>query len=422
MSEEKTRFPVPAGDGERSLHGAKRPELLCPAGDLERLEMALAYGADAVYLAGKRYGLRAAAAGFEGEDMRRAASLCHAAGARMYVAVNILPHEGQLAALPAFLESAAEAGADAFIIADLGVMALAKRYAPQVPLHVSTQFGVVNSETANMLCDLGAKRVVLARELSLEEIASIRAHTPVELELEAFVHGAMCVSFSGRCLLSNYLTGRDGNAGACAQPCRWKYHLVEEKRPGRYYEITEDGGTHILNAEDLCMIEHIPALAEAGIGSLKIEGRMKSAYYAAVTAYAYRGAIDDCVAGRPCDPAWIRECEMVSHRRYSTGFYFGAPGQYYDEAMYFSGAEVCAVVEHCDDRGEAVLTQRNKFSLGDTVELITPGQYPTRFPVTDLRDGEDTPIGSAPHAMMELRMSLPAKAQRLSILRRLKET
>ena len=244
------------------------PELLAPAGDREKLEMALHYGADAVYLAGKQYGLRAFAGNFDPDGLCEAVQMSHAAGAAVHVTVNVLPHEAELPKLPEYLEFLADAGADALIIADLGVMALAKRYAPRVALHVSTQFGVINSATAKMLSDMGAQRVVLAREMRLDEIAEVRAHTPPELELEAFVHGAMCVSFSGRCLLSNYMTGRDGNGGVCAQPCRWKYHLLEEKRPGQLFEITQDKrGTHIMNSRDMCMIEHIPELIAAGISS-----------------------------------------------------------------------------------------------------------------------------------------------------------
>lgn len=397
-----------------------KPELLSPAGDREKLEMALHYGADAVYLAGKQYGLRAFAGNFDAEELPEAVALAHAYGAKAYVTVNILPHESQLAPLPAYLEQLSQSGADALIIADLGVMALAKKYAPDVPLHVSTQFGVVNSETANMLSDMGAKRVIVARELHLDEIASIRAHTPRTLEIEAFVHGAMCVSFSGRCLLSNYMTGRDGNGGVCAQPCRWKYHLMEETRPGQYLEITEEpGGTHIMNSKDMCMIEHIPEMIEAGISSFKIEGRMKSAYYAGMSTYAYRHAIDDALAGKSFDPDWLKECYKISHREYSTGFYFGEPGQFYPDNMYFSEADVVAVVEECDGC-EARLTERNRFSVGDTVELVNRDAKPYRFTVSDLRDGEGTPIDCARHPMMELRMRLPAKAEKYSVLRKIK--
>ncbi len=404
----------------RSRKAPGAPELLSPAGDREKLEMALHYGADAVYLAGKRYGLRAFAGNFDPDGLREAVEMSHAAGAAVHVTVNVLPHEAELPLLPEYLELLADVGADGLIVADLGVMALAKRYAPDVPLHVSTQFGVINSETARVLHDMGAKRVVLAREMRLDEIAEIRAHTPPELELEAFVHGAMCVSFSGRCLLSNYMTGRDGNGGVCAQPCRWKYHLLEEKRPGQLFEITEDErGTHIMNSRDMCMIEHIPELIGAGIGSFKIEGRMKSAYYAAISTYAYRHAIDDALAGKPFDPDWLAECCKISHRAYSTGFYFGEPGQFYSGKMYDSDADEVAVVESCDGC-EARLTERNRFSVGDTVELVNRAEKPHRFVVSDLRDGEGAPIDCARHPMMPLRMRLPVPAERLSILRKIK--
>lgn len=397
-----------------------KPELLSPAGDREKLEMALHYGADAVYLAGKEFGLRAFAGNFDERELRDAAALSHSCGAKAYVAVNVLPHEPQLSALCAYLEQLNESGADGLIIADLGVMALAKKYAPRLPLHVSTQLGVVNSETARMLADLGAARVVLAREMHIDEIAALRAHTPGELEIEAFVHGAMCVSFSGRCLLSNYMTGRDGNGGACAQPCRWKYHLMEEKRPGQYFEITEDkNGTHILNSHDMCMIEHLGALLDAGVSSFKIEGRMKSAYYAGMSTYAYRHALNDVLAGNPFDPDWRAECDKISHRQYSTGFYFGEPGQYYPDNMYFADADVIAVVESCEGC-EAALTERNRFSLGDTVELVNRNEKPHRFVVTDLRDGEGSPIDCARHPMMPLRMCLPVPAEKRSILRKIK--
>ncbi|MBQ7143563.1 MAG: U32 family peptidase [Oscillospiraceae bacterium] len=397
------------------------PELLAPAGDRERLEMALHYGADAVYLAGKEYGLRAAAGNFTPEGLDEAVRMSHAAGAKVYVTVNTLPHEGQLAALPEHLERCAAAGADGFIIADLGVMALAKRYAPGVPIHVSTQLGVVNSETARMLCDLGAKRVVLAREMKLDEIAALRAHAPREIELEAFVHGAMCVSFSGRCLLSNYMTGRDGNGGVCAQPCRWKYHLVEEKRPGQFFELGEDReGSYILNSRDLCMIEHLAELRDAGVDSFKIEGRMKSAYYAAAVTNAYRHALDDLNAGQPFDPFWRAECDKLSHRPYSTGFYFGEPGQHYAEGSYFYDAEIVAVVEDCDADGSATLTERNRFSVGEPLELLNRNGKPIPFTPNELFDGEGAPIETARHPMMKLKMRLPAKAERLSIVRRVK--
>lgn len=282
--------------------------------------MALHFGADAVYLAGAQFGMRAGAENFTPDGIRAAVQLAHAQGAAVHVTCNTLPRDDEMAQLPAYLELLDDAGVDAIIAADLGVITLAKRYAPHVALHVSTQFGVVNSAAAAALYDLGAQRVVLARELSLAEIAAIRAHTPPELELEAFVHGAMCVSFSGRCLLSNYLTGRDANRGRCAQPCRWKYGLTESKRPGQVFDITEDArGTYIFNSRDMCMIDHLPELLAAGITSLKIEGRTKSAYYVGAVTNAYRHALDDAVAGRPLDPVWQREVLQISHRPYSSG-------------------------------------------------------------------------------------------------------
>ena len=397
-------------------------ELLSPAGDRERLMMALHYGADAVYLAGRQFGMRSAAVNFSDEELRAAVKTAHRDfGAKIYVTCNTLPREDELKQLPAYLEFVQDAGADALILADLGAMKLAQRYAPKLARHVSTQFGVLNSATANALYDLGADTVVLARETPLEDIRKIRANTPPELRLEAFVHGAMCVSFSGRCLLSNYLTGRDANRGQCAQPCRWKYHLVEETRPGQYFEISEDGGTHIMNSRDLRMIEHIPELIEAGISSFKIEGRMKSAYYTAVVTNAYRHAIDAAAQGMPLDPLWVAETDKVSHRPYCTGFYYGDPGQYYPDAMYSSDAEVLAIVQDCGETGEAVLTQRNKFSVGETLELLCPGKKPIPFTVAEMRNADGEEIPDARHAVMEVHMRLPVFAPACSILRRCRD-
>ena len=397
---------------------ADQIELLAPAGDMERLNMALLYGADAVYLAGSEFGMRAAAGNFDEEHMRRAIRLAHGRGVKVYVTCNTLPREEELERLPAYLEFLQDAGADALIIADMGVFAMAKKYAPQVARHVSTQFGVVNSAAANSLYELGADTVVLAREVPLEEIRKIRAHTPKELRLEAFVHGAMCVSFSGRCLLSNYLTGRDANRGQCAQPCRWKYRLVEETRPGEYFEISEDGGTHIMNSRDMCMIEHIPELIDAGVSSFKIEGRMKSSYYAAVITNAYRHAIDAALEGRALDRLWVEETEKVSHRPYSTGFYYGYPGQHYSSASYTTDADVAAVVESCDACGSAVLSQRNKFYKGDELELLLPDAGPVRFTAEHIYNADGEEIEDTRHAAMELHMELPAFAPRYAIVRK----
>lgn len=382
--------------------------------------MALHYGANAVYLAGTQFGMRASAGNFTFPELSKATKLAHENGTAVHMTCNTLPREDELAQLPEFLEQAQDAGVDAFIIADLGVMAAAKKYAPKVSRHVSTQLGVINSATANVLFDMGADRVVLARETPMEDIRKIRANTPKELEIEAFVHGAMCVSFSGRCLLSNYLTGRDANRGACAQPCRWKYHLVEEKRPGEYFEISEDKGTYIMNSRDMCMIEHIPELIDAGVTSFKIEGRMKSAYYAAAVTNAYRHAIDHALKGEALPKVWIDELNKVSHRPYCTGFYYGDPGQHFAEASYFSDAYVCAVVENCADDGFAELTQRNRFCVGDMVELLTNEGEPISFAVTELWDENGEAITATPHAMMKFKMRLPVNCSALSILRRIK--
>ena len=382
--------------------------------------MALHYGADAVYLAGKRFGMRASAGNFSMEELARACALAHENGAAVHLTCNTLPREDELKALPDFLREAENAGVDAFIIADLGVMKLAERYAPSVQRHVSTQLGVINSAAANVLYSMGASRVVLARETPMKDIFEIRANTPKELEIETFVHGAMCVSFSGRCLLSNYLTGRDANRGACAQPCRWRYRLVEEKRPGEYFDITEDKGTYIMNSRDMCMIEHIPELMDAGVSSFKIEGRMKSAYYAAAVTNAYRHAIDCAAAGKPLPQVWIDEVNKLSHRPYCTGFYYGDPGQHYAETSYYSDAEVCAVVEECDKDGNAVLTQRNRFCTGDKLELMTNDAEPVPFTAGYMENADGEEISSTPHAMMKFKMKLPSPCGRLSIIRRLK--
>ena len=395
-----------------------QPELLSPAGDLERLIMAVRYGADAVYLAGREFGMRAAAANFDNDSLTEGVQIAHAAGVKVYVTCNTLPREDELERLPEYLAFLQSADIDGLIIADLGVLTLAARYAPRIRRHVSTQLGVVNSATANYLYDQGADTVVLARELSLEEIRKIRVHTPNDLRLEAFVHGAMCVSFSGRCLLSNYLANRDANRGQCAQPCRWKYHLVEETRPGEYFEISEDNGTFILNSNDLRMIEHLPELIDAGIESFKIEGRMKSAYYTAVITNAYRHAIDAAVWGEPLDPHWVEETEKVSHRNYCTGFFYGYPGQHYGSSSYSQTADIVAVVEECDDDGNALLTQRNRFFTGDELELMNPETLPICFVADRIIDENGEEIPDTHRAMMRFRMHLPITVPKYTIIRK----
>ncbi len=399
----------------------KRPELLSPAGDPERLTMALTFGANAVYLAGTNFGMRGGCSNFSAEELRSAVSLCHSKNARVHITVNTLPREDELPALPEYLEFLNDIGADALIVADLGVFNLARRYAPSCELHISTQTGIVNSASAEGWFDLGAKRVVLARELSLGEISDIREHVSEELEIETFIHGSMCVSFSGRCLLSNYLTGRDGNRGVCAQPCRWKYALCEEKRPGQYFPIFEtQEGTYIMNSKDLCMIDHIRELMDAGVDALKIEGRNKSSYYTAIVTNAYQHAITAAMKGEPLNPVWRDEVEKVSHRNYYTGFYFGIPGnsQFYEESRYIRDWQISAVVESCDADGNAVLSQRNRFFVGSNLELITPDGLPIPFKVNSMTDDEGNPLDSCPRPKQLLRMKLPCYAPENSVLRR----
>ena len=380
--------------------------------------MAVAYGADAVYLAGADFGMRAFAGNFTRGQLEQAVQLCRRSGVAVHVTCNTMPRNDEVERLPEWLEYLGQLGVDAVIVADLGVFRLAQKYAPQVKLHMSTQAGVLNYQSARMWHELGASRVILARELSLEEVAEIRARTPSQLEVEVFVHGAMCVSYSGRCVLSNYMTGRDAQRGACAQPCRYKYALMEEKRPGEYFPVEEDGkGAYIFSSRDMCMIGHIPQLLQAGVDCLKIEGRAKSAYYAAVTANAYRHAIDAAAAGEPLDDVWREEVEKVSHRHYSTGFYFGPPGQYTADARYIRTWQVAAVVESCAPSGDAVLSLRNKFSAGDEVELIGPGIPPMTFIVPEMTDGDGLPLFQPRTPQMVFQMKLPRQVPPLSILR-----
>lgn len=397
----------------------KRPELLCPAGDMERLKMAVAYGADAVYLAGTMFGMRSFAGNFTPEELKDAVGLCKAHGVAVNITCNTMPRNDEVARLPEWLEYLDDLRVNAVIVADVGSLALVKRHAPHVQIHISTQASIVNYQTASAWYDLGANRVILARELSMDEIREIRAKIPKDLEIEAFVHGAMCVSYSGRCLLSNYMTGRDSNRGACAQPCRYKYALMEEKRPGEYFPVYEDEkGTYIMNSRDMCMIDHIPELIEAGVDSFKIEGRAKSAYYAAIVAGAYRHAVDAALAGEPLDPVWRDEVEHISHRHYSTGFYYGQPGQFTEDARYIRDWQVCALVESCQSDGTAVLSLRNKFAVGEELELVGPDVRPERFTVSAMTDGDGLPLTEARKPQMKLIMKLPRAVPPLSLLRR----
>ncbi len=389
-------------------------ELLSPAGDYERFRAALDYGADAVYLGGQAFGMRAAPQNFTAEALKAAADEAHGRNVKVYLTCNTLPRNSEIPLFRRFMEEAVYCGVDAVIVADIGLMSLVKKYAPDMEIHMSTQTGIVNYAAARELYNMGAKRVVLARELSMDEIAEIRAKTPPELDIEVFVHGAMCMSFSGRCLLSAYLTNRDANRGECSQPCRWSYSLMEEKRPGQYFPVFEDdGGSYILNAKDLCMIDHIDDLAEAGVTSFKIEGRAKSAYYVSVVTNAYRMAMDIYKAGPDSFslPDWIRdEVSKVSHRKYCTGFFYGLPqdSQYYENSGYIREYDVVAVIEECKG-GRLYATQRNCFSKGDEVEILSPGTHFDAITVTELYNEEGESVEKANHAMMKL--SIPCEKE-----------
>jgi len=396
----------------------RRPELLAPAGDMEKLKMAVLYGADAVYLGGTAFGMRSFAGNFTDEELPAAVSFAHDRGVRVHATVNTMPRWDEADRLPAHLERLDAAGVDALILADLGAFTLAGKYAPRCQRHISTQQSVANHVCAAAWYDLGANRVVLARELSLEEIREIRSRVPRELELETFAHGAMCVSYSGRCLLSNYMTGRDSNRGECAQPCRYQYALMEEKRPGEYFPVFEDEkGTYIMNSRDMCMIDHIDDLMDAGVDCLKIEGRAKSAYYAAIVTGAYRHVIDDVAAGRPADPVWRDEVEHVSHRHYSTGFYYGQPGQYYQNSRYIRQWQICAVVTACDAEGNATLSLRNKFAAGDQVEIVGPDTRPFTMTAPVMEDADGMPLLEPKTPQTVFRMKLPRSVPAMSFVR-----
>ena len=394
-------------------------ELLAPAGDMERLKMAVAYGADAVYLAGNTFGMRSFAGNFSPEELATAVALCHSKGVRVHVTCNTMPRNDEAARLPEWMEYLNDVGVDAVILADVGVLSQAKKYAPNVECHISTQASIVNYISAQAWYDLGAKRIILARELSLDEICEIRAKAPKELEMEAFAHGAMCVSYSGRCLLSNYMTGRDSNRGACAQPCRYQYALVEEKRPGEFFPVYEDEkGTYIMNSKDMCMIDHVGELMDAGLDSLKLEGRAKSAYYAAIVTGAYRHAIDAHTAGIPLDPVWRDEVEHISHRHYSTGFFYGQPGQYFENSRYVRDWQIVAKVLSCEADGTATLTLNNKFSVGDQLELVGPDVKPQAITVQALWASDGTSMDQVRTPQTVFRMKLPRQVPPLSLLRR----
>lgn len=368
----------------------KKIELLAPAGNLDCLYTAVEFGADAIYLGGQAFSMRTALSNFDNEQLRIGVDYAHQRGVKVYYTLNTIPTNAEISQLESHIINAAKTGVDAFIVADLGVLSIIKKTAPEIEIHLSTQAGVMNYATANEFYRLGAKRIVLARELSLDDIRVIRENTPKELEIEAFVHGAICVSYAGRCLLSHYLTGRDANRGECAQPCRWEYYLMKNKQDGEYFPVIEqDNSSYILNSRDLCMIEHIKELADAGINSFKIEGRSKSDYYVAVITNAYRAAVDEYYKN-PNEfrtPEWIiEEVNKVSHREYSKGFYFGyEPGQVTDYGGYIRNTEIVAIVE--EEINNAVICRlKNKISTGERLEILEPGSPPRSFTVNRLAD------------------------------------
>ena len=402
----------------------KKPELLAPAGNMEKLKMALLYGADAVYLGGKAFGLRAFGGNFSHEELKEAIEFAHGLGKKVYVTVNIFPHNDDIGRLPEYLQFLNRIQADAVLAADLGVAAMAKQYAPDVELHISTQANNTNWAAVNAWAELGAKRVVLAREMSLAEVREIREKCSVELEM--FVHGAMCISYSGRCLMSNYLTGRDANRGSCAQPCRWNYALVEEKRPGQYFPVLEDErGTYIFNSKDMCLLPYLPDVIASGVDSLKIEGRMKSVHYAASVVKAYREAIDSyCEAPDrfTVRQSWLEELDKVSHRAYTTGFYYGRPtdkDQIYGTSSYTQTSDfVGLVLDYDSATGFAVVEQRNNMKLGQELEIFQPKLPGCRQILQEMYNDKGEAIDVAPHPQQRVKIRMEHPVEPYAILRR----
>lgn len=389
-------------------------ELLAPAGNLEKLKMAIIYGADAVYLGGEEFGLRASAGNFSMEELKEGIDFAHSRGKKVYVTMNIIPHNEDLEGMPGYIRQISELGADAVIFSDPGVFDLLHQEAPDMELHISTQANNTNWRSAAFWHRQGVKRVILARELSISEIKDIRKNVPGDLELEMFVHGAMCISYSGRCLLSNYMAGRDANRGLCAHPCRWKYYLVEEKRPGEYMPVYEnERGTYIFNSKDLCLIDRLPEIIESGISSLKIEGRMKSSYYVATIVKAYREALDAYLAdpeGYRFRSEWLDEISKASHREYTTGFFEGKPGgseQIYESSSYIREYDfVGLVVSYDSSSGIATIEQRNRFVIGDELEVVSP-KGPFRIHrVTSMKNADGEDIEAAPHPQMTVYMPM----------------
>lgn len=405
-----------------------RPELLAPAGNPERLKIALAYGADAVYIGGKDFGLRAFADNFTDVEMEKGIEYAHSLNKKVYVTMNIFAHNSDFTGMEEYIKWIHEVGADAVIVSDPGVFSLVKETASELEIHISTQANITNWRSAYYWHSQGAKRIILGRELSLEEIREIRRNTPDTLELEAFIHGAMCMSYSGRCTISNYLTGRDANRGECAQPCRWKYYLVEEQRPGEYMPVVEDDrGAYFFNSKDLAMLAHIPELMESGLSSFKIEGRMKTAYYVATVVQAYRREIDKYLGdpeGYSFDPEALNELKKASHRPFTTGFYLHKPtgeDNEYRSSKYIRGYDFVGLVKGFDkEKGMYLVEQRNNFSVGDRLEIMQPGEQYTDYIVEELYDADMCPIDNAPHPQQQLYMPFDMTLKPFTILRKAK--
>ena len=404
----------------------KKVELLAPAGSLEKLKMAVVYGADAVYMGGEAYGLRAYAENFDRNEMEQGIDFAHSHGKKVYVTMNIIPHNNDFTGMAEYIKKLESMGVDAIILSDPGVLSLVKETAPDMEIHLSTQANNTNWRSALFWYKQGVKRIILARELSLNEIKEIRQNTPDDLQLEIFVHGAMCISYSGRCLLSSYMAGRDSNRGLCAQPCRWKYYLVEEKRPGEYMPVYEnDRGTYIFNSKDLNMLEYIPEILDAGITSLKIEGRMKSSFYVATVVKAYREAIDSYCENPDkyvFRKEWMEEVCKVSHREYSTGFYFGESknkGQIYKYSSYIREYEfIGMVLDYDKSTGIAKVEQRNKMNVGDEIEVVSPGKDFFVQKITEMRNEDGESIESAPHPQMIVYMPMEQEVGKYTMLRK----
>ena len=402
----------------------KKPELLAPAGNMEKMQMAILYGADAVYLGGEKYGLRAQGGNFSREELSEAARFAHAHGKKMYVTVNVYPRNEELSALPDYLRHLQSIGADAILVSDLGVFSVAREKAPDLPVHISTQANTVNYAAASAWARIGAERVVLARETPLADIKEIRRRCNVELEI--FVHGAMCISYSGRCLMSNYFTGRDANRGSCAQACRWKYALMEETRPGQYFPVEEDGrGTYIFNSKDLCLMPYLAEVLESGVDSLKIEGRMKSVHYVASVTKAYRMAIDAYFASPgnfSVDSAWLEELGKVSHRVYTDGFFHGGPprdAQIYGSSSYMQTSEfVGLALDYDESTGFALVEQRNHMRVGEEIEIFQPKGEGWRQRLAEMTDEDGAPIEAAPHPQQHVRIRMERPIEKYAILRR----